>query len=248
MVGPVVTFGIALLAQRINAGGSLSIATVFTSLSIIDMIAGPLALLISSVPSLLASLGSFERIEDFVGNDLYSEAPTTMEQARPTPSESDAGVEMQTFSTKTSSDREHVVVVEDGFISIKAGDTPILQNINLRIPPSTLTILIGRVGSGKTVLLRGLLGELPMNGSIKMLDGGVAYCAQTTWLTTSTVKENIIAQSPLNQDWYDKVVHACALLPDFANLSNGDGTVVGSRGQSLSGGQKQRVVSFSWQI
>ncbi|KAE9574644.1 ABC transporter [Colletotrichum fructicola] len=241
MVGPVVTFGIALLAQRINAGGSLSIATVFTSLSIIDMIAGPLALLISSVPSLLASLGSFERIEDFVGNDNFSQNPTTMEQPRPTPSENDAGVEMQTFSTKATSDREHVVVVEDGSISIKAAETPILQNVNLRIPPSTLTILIGRVGSGKTVLLRGLLGELPMTGSIKTLDGGVAYCAQTTWLTTSTVKENIIAQSPLNQDWYDKVVHACALLPDFANLSNGDETVVGSKGQSLSGGQKQRV-------
>ncbi|KAL3301816.1 ABC transporter [Colletotrichum asianum] len=228
MVGPVVTFGIALLAQRINAGGSLSVATVFTSLSIIDMIAGPLALLISSVPSLLASLGSFERIEDFVGNDHLSQSTTTMEQSRPTPSESDAGVEMQTFSTKTSSDRDHVVVVEDGSISIKAGETPILQNVNLRIPPSTLTILIGRIGSGKTVLLRGLLGELPMSGAVKTLDGGVAYCAQTTWLTTST-------------DWYDKVVHACALLPDFANLSNGDGTVVGSKGQSLSGGQKQRV-------
>ncbi|KAF4835570.1 ABC transporter atnG [Colletotrichum tropicale] len=241
MVGPVVTFGIALLAQRINAGGSLSIATVFTSLSIIDMIAGPLALLISSVPSLLASLGSFERIEDFVGNDQPSDISTTIEQTRPTPSESDVGVEMQTFSTKASSDRENVAVVEDGSISIKAGETPILQNVNLRIPPSTLTILIGRVGSGKTVLLRGLLGELPMTGSVKTLDGGVAYCAQTTWLTTSTVKENILGQSPLNQDWYDKVVHACALLPDFANLSNGDETVVGSKGQSLSGGQKQRV-------
>ncbi|KAF0315816.1 ABC multidrug transporter [Colletotrichum asianum] len=203
MVGPVVTFGIALLAQRINAGGSLSVATVFTSLSIIDMIAGPLALLISSVPSLLASLGSFERIEDFVGNDHLSQSTTTMEQSRPTPSESDAGVEMQTFSTKTSSDRDHVVVVEDGSISIKAGETPILQNVNLRIPPSTLTILIGRIGSGKTVLLRGLLGELPMSGAVKTLDGGVAYY--------------------------------------FANLSNGDGTVVGSKGQSLSGGQKQRV-------
>ncbi|KAK2770130.1 ABC multidrug transporter [Colletotrichum kahawae] len=241
LVGPVVTFGIALLAQRINAGGSLSIATVFTSLSIIDMIAGPLALLISSVPSLLASVGSFERIEDFVGNDHPSETPTPTEQSRPTPPESEVGVEMQTFSTKASLDRGHVVVIEDGSISIKAGDTPILQNINLRIPPSTLTILIGRVGSGKTVLLRGLLGELPMTGSVKTLDGGVAYCAQTTWLTTSTVKENILGQSPLNQDWYDKVVHACALLPDFANLTNGDETVVGSKGQSLSGGQKQRV-------
>lgn len=42
------------------------------------------------------------------------------------------------------------------------------------------------------------------------------------------------------KDWYDKVVEACALLPDFDMLPNGDQTEIGERGITVSGGQKQR--------
>ena len=34
---------------------------------------------------------------------------------------------------------------------------------------------------------------------------------------------------------------ACALKPDFAQLSDGDATMIGENGINLSGGQKQRV-------
>ncbi|GKT86904.1 LOW QUALITY PROTEIN: ABC multudrug transporter [Colletotrichum tofieldiae] len=134
-----------------------------------------------------------------------------------------------------------IAVIQDGSFTLKAGGAPILRGINLRIVSATVTIIIGRVGCGKTTLLRGLLGELPTTGSVKTLRGAVAYCAQTTWLTTGTVKENIQGQSPLDEEWYERVVHACALAPDFAQLPNGDNMLVGSKGQSLSGGQKQRV-------
>ncbi|KAK1496978.1 ABC transporter [Colletotrichum cuscutae] len=200
MIGPVVTFGLAILAQKINAGLSLSIATVFTSLTIIDLIAGPLAQLITSMGTI---------------------RPKT--------------------SSEPSSEQRDIATVQNGSFRLKADEEPILRDINLHIAPSTMTIVIGRIGSGKTTLLRGLLGELPTSGSVKTLDGPVAYCAQTTWLTTATVKENILGETPTDEDWYERVVHACALVPDFSQLANGDHTVVGSKGQSLSGGQKQRV-------
>ena len=38
-----------------------------------------------------------------------------------------------------------------------------------------------------------------------------------------------------------RVIQACALTEDLANLSNGDQTQIGEKGISLSGGQKQRV-------
>ncbi|KAF6825097.1 ABC multidrug transporter [Colletotrichum plurivorum] len=244
MLGPVITFGIAILAQNIHAGATLSIATVFTSLAIIDLMAGPLAHLLSAVPSLSASMGSFERIQGFVRKAKSSTEPL---HAGPQVTsdnrsdQSDAAVELQDLSPNKAFSQREVAVIENAAFSAKVGDEPILRDINLRILPSTLTMIIGRVGSGKTVLLKGLLGEMPAIGSVKTLQGGVAYCAQTTWLSTATVKENIVAQAPLDQDWYDKVVHACALVPDFAQLADGDDTIVGSKGQSLSGGQKQRV-------
>ncbi|KAJ3946137.1 uncharacterized protein N0V96_004494 [Colletotrichum fioriniae] len=251
MIGPVVTFGLAIIAQKINAGLSLSIATVFTSLTIIDLIAGPLAQLITSVPSLVASLGSFERIQAFleqgrpstVTNPDYLEAANHSHDRGYT--ETDHGIEMGTMRPKTSlepfSEQRDIATVQNGSFRLKVDEEPILHDINLRIAPSTMTIVIGRIGSGKTTLIRGLLGELPTTGSVKTLEGPVAYCAQTTWLTTATVKENILGETPTDEDWYERVVHACALVPDFSQLANGDHTVVGSKGQSLSGGQKQRV-------
>ncbi|UQC86148.1 ABC transporter [Colletotrichum lupini] len=251
MIGPVVTFGLAILAQKINAGLSLSIATVFTSLTIIDLIAGPLAQLITSVPSLVASLGSFERIQAFVeqGRPSTVTDPDYLEAASHSDglghAGTDHGIEMDTIrpqtSSKPSSEQRDIATVQNGSFWLKADEEPILRDINLHIAPSTMTTVIGRIGSGKTTLLRGLLGELPTSGSVKTLGGPVAYCAQTTWLTTATVKENILGETPTDEDWYERVVHACALVPDFSQLANGDHTVVGSKGQSLSGGQKQRV-------
>ena len=37
------------------------------------------------------------------------------------------------------------------------------------------------------------------------------------------------------------MVHACALRQDFAQLTDGDQTLIGEQGINLSGGQKQRV-------
>ncbi|KAL0938516.1 ABC multidrug transporter [Colletotrichum truncatum] len=242
MIGPVVTFGIALLAKRVNAGASLSIATVFTSLSIIGLMAGPLSQLIASVPSLFASLGSFERIQTFISQPSHSTGPSSVSEASESNSEPCSSVNDHSLGTVTTpSSKAEVAMIQNGSFSIRSGDEPLLHSVNIRILPSTMTMIIGRVGSGKTVLLRGLLGELAITGHVKTLECNVAYCAQTTWLETSTVKQNILAQSPLDQEWYEKVVYACALVPDFSTMPEGDETVVGGKGQSLSGGQKQRV-------
>ncbi|CCF40634.1 ABC transporter [Colletotrichum higginsianum] len=247
MVGPVVTFGIAILAQKINAGLSLSTATVFTSLSIIGLISQPLAQLIASVPVLVSSLGSFERIQDFL--DQSTATSTTATQRGPlSVDRTDRGTfqhgegfEMEAVSGQALPTPRDIALIQNGNFSLKPGAEPVLRGINLRIKSSTMTIIIGRVGSGKTTLIRGLLGELSSTGSVRTLEGAVAYCAQTSWLTTSTIKDNILGETAFDKDWYEKVVHACALVHDFAQLRHGDQTVVGSKGQSLSGGQKQRV-------
>ncbi len=45
----------------------------------------------------------------------------------------------------------------------------------------------------------------------------------------------------MRQDWYGRVLEACALLPDLQLLPYGDLTLVGDRGVTLSGGQKARI-------
>ncbi|KAK1993869.1 ABC transporter [Colletotrichum falcatum] len=242
----IATFGIAILAQNINAGSSLSIATVFTSLSIIDLIAGPLAQLISSVPSLVASLGSFERIQAFLERSTtvaiaVPRSSSTVEFTKNRAVQSSDGIELQFTPFETPIAKEDVAVVMNGTFALEAGADPILRDINLRIGTSTVTIVTGRVGSGKTTLLRGLLGEISVSGLVKGFERGIAYCSQTTWLIDSTVQDNILGPKDLELNWYNNVLHACALEHDLTQLTHGDQTVVGSNGQLLSGGQKQRV-------
>lgn len=116
-----------------------------------------------------------------------------------------------------------------------------LKNINFELPRGSLTAVVGSVGSGKSSLLNALVGELKSQTGQVIFGGRLAYCPQQAWMQNGTVRENILFGEPFDQRQYDRVVAACALLPDFAMLPDGDGTEIGEKGVNLSGGQKQRI-------
>ncbi|PTB57418.1 hypothetical protein M431DRAFT_77311 [Trichoderma harzianum CBS 226.95] len=241
-LAPILTFGIAIAVSRNGAQNQLSISTAFTSLSIIALITNPLAKLLSSVPSFVSCIGSFERIEAFV--DESQNAPST-----PISMQSDASI--QTEGDMTSSiELTHLpkrgsatIVADDVSFNVKSGETPVLQGLNISIRPSTLTVVTGKIGSGKSMLLLGLMGELHASGSLKLPSSGIAFCSQATWLVNTTIKKNITGpeDQEIDSEWYETVIRACALERDLQQLRDGDESIVGSKGLTLSGGQKQRV-------
>ncbi|KAF6805651.1 ABC multidrug transporter [Colletotrichum sojae] len=90
-------------------------------------------------------------------------------------------------------------------------DARLLRDINIGIPESQLTMIVGPVDSGKTTLCKILLGKF------------------------------IIGFSLVDEAWYDTVIYASDLDTDLESLEKRDQTMVGNNGDALSTGQRQRV-------
>lgn len=55
-------------------------------------------------------------------------------------------------------------------------------------------------------LLHVILGELPLLSGKVSVQGKIAYAAQTPWVFSSTVRENILFGKPFNASKYTEVV------------------------------------------
>ena len=66
-----------------------------------------------------------------------------------------------------------------------------LQDVSFSVKKGQLIAVVGAVGSGKSSLLSGLLGEMNLqSGSVRMA-GSVAYCDQRPWILNTTVKVSL---------------------------------------------------------
>lgn len=138
----------------------------------------------------------------------------------------------------------------------------LLRDLNITFPRGELSVVSGKTGTGKSLVLSSLLGETDvLEGSISVpstvpllerndanahpgnwiVPGSVAYVAQTPWLEGASVKDNITFGLPLIESRYKTVLEVCALKKDIEILTDGDETMLGANGVNLSGGQKWRV-------
>lgn len=119
-------------------------------------------------------------------------------------------------------------VVRNGVFAFPNGVVA-LSGVSFAAVAGEMVGVVGSVGSGKSSLLAALLGELELMSGSAELRGSVALCSQQAWLTSGTVKENILFMRPYDEDKYKWAVAACCLLPDFEQLPDGDLTMVGER-------------------
>ncbi len=131
-----------------------------------------------------------------------------------------------------------------------------LQDISLAIRRGDTLGIAGRVGSGKTTLIKQLLREYepPSSGQLTInevpieelafftLHGWLGYVAQESMLFSRTVEQNVrFGATDASIDDVMHVLSMASFTKDLATLDNGLQTLVGERGISLSGGQKQRI-------
>lgn len=114
----------------------------------------------------------------------------------------------------------------------------ICNDNTLEIPKKKLIGIIGRTGSGKSVVLHTLLQE--KLGKMNSL-GIISYASQEPWIFPGSIRQNILFGEEMDRERYFDVIKSCALLKDFEQFEDGDRTIIGERGASLSGGQKARI-------
>lgn len=79
-----------------------------------------------------------------------------------------------------------------------------------------MVAVVGEVGSGKSSLLFGVLGEMhKLNGGSINIDGTRAYVAQQAWIQNATVKDNILFGRTYDERIYNNVLQASCLIADL---------------------------------
>jgi ABC-type lipoprotein export system ATPase subunit len=138
----------------------------------------------------------------------------------------------------------------------------VLRNINVSFPEKELSIVSGKTGSGKSLLLAGILGEVDLlSGTVNVprppsifdrhdhkatndnwiIPSSIAFVAQIPWIENASIKDNILFGLPFDEYRYSKTLEVCALRKDLDMLPDGESTEIGANGINLSGGQRWRV-------
>ena len=244
LLGPLALSAVSLAVYAILHEG-LSASVAFTTISIFSSIEMTLAVIPELTSDGLDAWVSAKRIGEFLS------APEQVDYT--TPSQS---ISFENASVSWPSDS-----IADGISADGASDF-MLENVNLSFPERELSVISGRTGSGKSLLLAAILGEAEMRkGAIKVpkapsfaerqdaqvnksdwiINTSMAYVTQIPYIENATLRDNILFGLPYDSDRYKKAVAACALTKDFEMLPDGDVTDVGANGVNLSGGQKWRI-------
>ena len=208
---------VAFFAYTALAGHELRIDLIFPAISLFN----DLQFYMRSIPELITiylnAMVSIERVDNFLKEDEIGNIASADQS-------SDLGLVYG-----RQAEAPPVLKLEDCSFAWPGTTEPTLRNVTLTVGPG-LTVVYGKLGSGKTALLQSLLGELDLlGGKVFIPDESVGYCAQTPWLQGVSIRDNILFHTPYDEQRYQTVLDACALLPDLASFKDGDESHIGEK-------------------
>jgi ATP-binding cassette subfamily C protein len=135
------------------------------------------------------------------------------------------------------------------------GTAPLIDGLSFQVRPGEHLAIVGGSGSGKSTILRLLLGfERPSTGSLTYdgqelasldparIRGQIGVVLQSSQLFAGTINENIRGASGATLEQCMTAAERAGLEPDLKLMPMGLHTPVTEGGGTLSGGQRQRIL------
>lgn len=245
LIAALVVFAVYSIEAKIKHTAPLSTAQAFTSLSILALLTQPAMQLLMSLPTVASATGCVKRLQKFLlAKGFEDQRSLASSDAHLDMSdEKNANYSIQE-SRSSAESSDSVLAVSNLVVGPSADEKAVTNSISFAARKGTVTIILGPVGSGKSTMLKAILGEIvPKTGTVGVNTPLIAYCSQTPWLQNCSIRDNIVGPTEFDREWYRTIIRICALEEDFTQMPDKDMSVIGSRGITLSGGQKHRVVS-----
>ncbi|KAK0748030.1 P-loop containing nucleoside triphosphate hydrolase protein [Apiosordaria backusii] len=239
ITSPILLSAIAL-AVYAYINGSLTPSVAFVSLGVFKALEVTLSVIPELTTDVLDAWVSVKRLEEYLNSAEVSRI-------------SKDGEEVKFDGASIAWPADDKTNEEDRFV---------LRDISVTFPRGELSVISGKTGTGKSLMLAAILGEVDVLGgalyvprppplSVRhddkankgnwIIPEAIAYVAQIPWIENASIKDNILFGLPFDEDRYKKTVEVCALKKDLEMLSDGENTEIGANGINLSGGQKWRI-------
>ena len=228
-----VSAAIMYIGARQILAGTMTLGSLVTYTAFLAMLVAPMFQIVGIGTQITEALAGLERT-----HEVLRERPEDQDPRR----------------TRSLNEIRGLVEFDQVSFAYEAGKQ-VLEGINLRAEPGTVTALVGPSGAGKSTIV-GLLAAfyVPTAGRVRVdgvdlstvsLDSyrrQLGVVMQDTFLFDGTIRENVAFSRPDASE--ESVLAACriARVDEFAeSFEKRYDTIVGERGVKLSGGQRQRV-------
>lgn len=226
-LGPPLIF---ILSAYLYMTGSISIGSIYVTLSYSNKVTKSFTDIASIIEALNLFRESYVRLNNLLKLTIEDEKIKTT-----------INIENRTIIFKNA--------------SIIVNGTTMLKNLNFEIKENEEVIVIGSTGSGKSILLKTLIGFYEYTGSIKignieirdlnkkLIRENICLLLQDSYLFSRTIAENIKILVPYMP--YEEMVNISkffAFDEDVQKLRDGYESKIGKKGIALSKGQRQRLV------